>query len=178
MFQLAVAPGRQGFIACTPAGMLHLALSTFVSTVGRAAGEMIPTRGFVEVSPRATVIAALIVREQPANRQARQDALFTALNSGDPALTALVAAAVTVYQPLQTAGIDVNFDAAAGESGVGGPSGGAAILGVVLMAAPQGPSAMGLRHLLYRTPSARLPYRWKGSPSSPRCCRTSLPMDR
>ena len=87
-------------------------------------GEMIPTRGFVEVSPRATVIAALIAREQPANRQARQDALFTALNSGDPALTALVEAAVTLYQPLQTAGIDVNFDAAAGESGGGTGSAG------------------------------------------------------
>src|SRR5207249_850630 len=58
VFQLAVAPGLQGFISCTPAGMLHLALSTFVSTVGRAAGEMIPTRGFVEVSPCATCIAA------------------------------------------------------------------------------------------------------------------------
>jgi hypothetical protein len=119
VFHLAVAPGLQGFISCTPPGMQHLALSTFVSTVGEAAGATIPARGFVEVSPRATVIASLVEREQPANRQARQDALFTALNAGDPALTALVDAAVTLYQPLQTAGIDVNFDATASESGGG-----------------------------------------------------------
>jgi hypothetical protein len=117
VFHLAVAPGRQGFISCTPPGMLHLALSTFVSTVGKVAGETIPARGFEEVSPRTTVFASLIAREKPTNPQARKEALFTALAAGDPTLTALVDAAVTLYQPLQTASMDVPFDAAASEGG-------------------------------------------------------------
>ena len=41
VFRLSVLPGLQGFISCTPPGKLHLALSTFVSTVGKVAGETI-----------------------------------------------------------------------------------------------------------------------------------------
>lgn len=122
VFRLSVPPGLQGFISCTPPGKLHLALSTYVSTVGKVPGETIPARGFEEISPRTTVIATLIAREKPANAQARKEELLTALAAGDPTLTPLVEAAVVVYQPLQTAAIDVPFDTTADEGGSGGGS--------------------------------------------------------
>src|SRR5437870_5449223 len=79
VFHLLVLPGRQGFLSCTPPAMLHLALSTVVSTIGKAAGETIPAGGFEEVSPRTTVIATLIAQEKPTNAQARKEALLAAL---------------------------------------------------------------------------------------------------
>src|SRR2546422_5763750 len=86
VFHLAVAPGLQGFISCTPPGMLHLALSTFVSTVGKSVGETIPARGFEAVSPPTTVIAARIAKEKPAKPQERKEELLAALAAGDPTL--------------------------------------------------------------------------------------------
>ena len=126
VFHLAVAPGLQGFISCTPPGMQRLALSTFVSTVGKVVGETIPARGFVEVSPRTTVMATLIDKEKPAKPQERMEGLLTALAAGDPTLTPLVEAAVVAYQPLQAAALDVPFDTTAGEGegGAGSASGG------------------------------------------------------
>src|SRR5262249_31917733 len=106
-FSIEVSPGLQGFLYCNPPGFLQLVLSTFVSTMGMTAGETIPAIGREEVSPRTTVIATLIAQEQPAAPQARKEALFAALARGDPALTALVDAAVILFPPLQKAGIDV-----------------------------------------------------------------------
>jgi len=120
-FHLLVLPERQGFLSCTPPAMRHLALSTFVSTMGKGAGETIPARGFEEVSPRTTVIATLLAQEQPTNASARKDALLAALAAGDPTLTPLVDAAVVLFPPLQAAGIDVSFETAAADSESGAP---------------------------------------------------------
>ncbi len=121
-FHLLVLPERQGFLSCTPPGMLHLALSTFVSTMGKVAGETIPAGRLEEVSPRTTVIATLIAQEQPTNAPARKDALLAALAAGDPTLTPLVDAAVVLFPPLQAAGMDVNFETAAADSASEAPS--------------------------------------------------------
>lgn len=123
-FRLQALPGLQGFIQCIPPGLGQLLLSTFISTEGRAGGDVIPASGREEVSPQTTVIVALIVQEDPANPQTRKEQLVAGIAAQDPDLTALVTAANVLYQQLLAAEIDATFDDSSGsEAGEGGNGG-------------------------------------------------------
>jgi hypothetical protein len=123
-FRLQVPPEMEGFMRCAPPGLAHLVLSTFVSTVGKEAGETIPETGREEVSPQTTVVAMVLARENPTNSQARKAQLLAALAAQDPALTALAEAAVVLFEQLLEARTDVIFDDTGASPEGGGDGGG------------------------------------------------------
>ena len=127
-FQLQVPPEREGFINCNPPGFPNLILTTFISTVGVAAGATLPAQGFEIVSPEMTVVANIIAQTQPRNPQARKVQLLNALAAREPALTRLARAATDLFNAmLETEIPDVDFNSgggSGGESGEGGSGGG------------------------------------------------------
>lgn len=130
-FHLDVAPNVQGFIQCNPPNQRRLQLATFISTLGHTAGDTIPPVGREQVTPLTTIMAELIKRENPANPQARREAILTAITAQDPSLTAIVESATVLYKPLLEAQLDVDFggtisaegETDGGEGGDGGTNG-------------------------------------------------------
>ena len=99
-FRLRVLPEVEGFIGCNPPGFPKLILATFVSTVGIAAGEIIPQQGRELVSPLTTLVANIIAQTMPPNPQTRKFELLAALEAQDPDLTMLAGAATALFQAL------------------------------------------------------------------------------
>jgi hypothetical protein len=130
-FQLLVAPDIEGFIGCNPSGFPNLILSTFVSTVGVAAGTILPVRGFEKVSPLTTVMANVIAHTAPANPQARKDELLRALADQDPDLTMLTGAATELFEAMFETGVTTVDFSDSGEEGDAGGSDGSGVSGDV-----------------------------------------------
>jgi len=124
-FHIEVPPDVQGFIGCNPPGFPNLTLLTFVSTVGIAAGEILPEAGREEVSPPTTLIANIIAQTAPADPQARKAELLATLAAQDPDITTLGGAATELFNALLQGQItDVAFSAGGGDdSGDSGGSG-------------------------------------------------------
>ncbi len=115
-FTLHIPPQEQGFIECQHPTLPTLALTTFVSTIGEAAGTTVAE----EISPASNVIADIILASNASDPKNLKANLQEELAGGEPHLTALVEAAVIVYKALletQTV-VAVNFggDGATGEA--------------------------------------------------------------
>ena len=67
-----VPPDVQGFIRCAPSTMRRLTLAAFVSTEGRAVGEIIVGEN---VSPASNIVAQLVARTAAADQQSRKATL-------------------------------------------------------------------------------------------------------
>jgi len=125
-FTLQIPPQEQGVIACQHPTLPTLALTTFVSTMGEAAGTTMAE----EISPASNVITDIILASHAADPKNLKANLQEELAGGEPHLTALVEAAVIVYKALletQTV-VAVNFggDGTTGdaEGGNGGDNNG------------------------------------------------------
>jgi len=119
---LQVPPDVQGFVRCNPFTLPRLVLSTFVSTTGEVAGNVLRNE---DVTPATTVIADLIEATAPADPQARKDELLNDLAMGEPNITALAEAATLLYQEMLKAEIDSSADfSGEGESDGGGDADG------------------------------------------------------
>src|SRR6266852_8986070 len=92
-FTLHIPPQEQGVIECQHPTLPTLALTTFVSTIGEAAGTTMAE----EISPASNVIADIILASNAADPKNLKANLQEELASGEPHLTALVEAAVIVY---------------------------------------------------------------------------------
>jgi hypothetical protein len=124
-FRLVVPLNMQGFVRCTPPSLSHLETSTFVSTVGRTAGETIAN---LTVDPRTTLLAAVLTNTHPSDLQARAAELAAALAAGDADLNVLAQASTALYNAQLANGIDIAFSSGSesdgGGSGDGGGTGG------------------------------------------------------
>jgi hypothetical protein len=128
-FSFTTTPDIQGWLVCTPVGFPNLALTTFVSTVGSVAGEILPAQGREEVSPRTTVIAEILAQTPSSALQARKAELVAALQAHDPDLTVLVNAAIDLFdamlhEPITTVDFSSTGSAEGGDTGSGGSGSG------------------------------------------------------
>ena len=118
-FTLQIPPQEQGFIECQHPTLSTLALTTFVSTKGEAAGTMVTEA----ISPASNVISDIILASHASDPKTLKVNLEEELASGEPHLTALVEAAVIVYKALleTQAVVAVNFggDGTTGDSDSG-----------------------------------------------------------
>jgi hypothetical protein len=121
VFQLLVLPDLQGFIRCAPSTLPHLVLSTFVSTVGVAAGNTVAN---LIVSPSTTIIADVIANTNPSDPQARAAALAAALAAGDADLSLLTQTATALYNAQLAGQIDIAFSSGDSDAGGDGASDG------------------------------------------------------
>src|SRR5262249_9103169 len=106
-FTLHIPPQEQGVIECQHPTLATLALTTFVSTMGEAAGTTVTE----EISPASNVITDIILASNAADPKTLKANLQEALASEEPHLTALVEAAEIVFKALletQTV-VAVNF---------------------------------------------------------------------
>ncbi len=125
VLELDIPVEQQGFMLCHPPGIPNLALSAFISTLGQKAGGRLTNEN---VTPASAVIADVIRANNPADLQARKEALQAALARGEEDITALVEAATLAYQTLLDAEIesDADFSGDSADSDDSGDSGGSA----------------------------------------------------
>src|SRR5262249_28349125 len=112
VFQLRVPADTLGFIGCTPPHLSGLGLSTFASTTGQKAGDIIMN---LTVSPATTLVADILVSTKPPNLQTRADDLTKALAAGDADLPLLAQAITTLYNAQLDNMIDVDSFTGGGE---------------------------------------------------------------
>jgi hypothetical protein len=124
LFRLAVLPQLQGTVRCIPPDLNQLVLSTIISTEGAVAGDTLPATGREIISPQSTLIRALILEENPADRLARKTELLAQVADPNSALAPLAEAAAVLYQELLQAEVNVGIDTGGSESGEGGGDGG------------------------------------------------------
>src|SRR5262249_36466461 len=82
-FTLQILPQEQGLIECQHPTLATLTLSTFVSTVGAAAGTIMTE----EVSPASNVITDIILASNTSDRKTLKATLQQQLASAEPNLT-------------------------------------------------------------------------------------------
>src|SRR2546422_3676042 len=115
-FTLHIPPQEQGLIECQHPTLSTLALTTFVSTMGEAAGTTVTE----EISPASNVIADIILTSNTADPKALKANLQAELASEEPHLTALVEAAEIVFKALletqTTVAVDFGGDGTTGET--------------------------------------------------------------
>jgi hypothetical protein len=130
-FHIEIPPDVEGFIGCNPPEFPNLILATFVSTVGIAAGGVLPEEGREPVSPPTTLAANVIALTDPADPKNRKAELLAALAAQDPDLTTLSGAATALFNALLEGQItDMNFSAVGGDDGgESGDSGGGGGIG-------------------------------------------------
>ena len=155
-FTLHIPPQTQGWIECQHPMLATLTLRTFVSTEGAAAG----TTMTAEVSPASNVIADIIRASHTPDPNTLQTMLQQQLASAEPNLTALVHAAVVVFNALletQTVvAVDFGGDGDTGESDSGavGDTSGAPEDG----GGASGAVGDGAEFSRFREPSVHLPW--------------------
>ena len=127
-FLLAVPPDVQGTIRCTPANLAQLTLVAFASTLGAAAGDVLPPQGREIISPQSTLIATRLAQDKPANPEARKAVLLAQLADPSSDLAIIGRAAAVLYQQLLVEEVNVDFpngtNGDTGESGEDGGGGG------------------------------------------------------
>jgi hypothetical protein len=115
-FTLQIPPQEQGVIECQHPILSTLALTTFVSTMGEAAGTTVTE----EISPASNVITDIILASNASDPKTLKANLQEELASGEPHLTTLVEAAVIVFKALletQTVvAVDFGGDGTTGET--------------------------------------------------------------
>ena len=123
-YSLVVPPDVEGNVRCYPSGLPNLALSNFMSTRDREAGDRISGE---DVTPARTVVADIIDSENPPVPQARKLELLDDINTGrDPDLSLVVLLSTQLYTSMWKRNIDVDFGGGeGGGSGGGGVGGGA-----------------------------------------------------
>lgn len=127
VFRFDVEPGIQGFFICRPPALLKLTLSTFLSTEGLVAGNVLTKN----VTPTSSLVAELLKPVSEAMRSGREQELLASLVAGEPNLTLLTAATTSLYAGLFTAQVNVDFvesesaEGGADDGGDSGDSGGA-----------------------------------------------------
>ncbi|PON11809.1 hypothetical protein C2W62_42890, partial [Candidatus Entotheonella serta] len=102
-YRLDVQTDIQGVLLCAPPPLPRLSLSTFISTVGQAAGHVMADE---DVTPASTIITEIILQERPSNPVDLKASLFADLAQGDSAITVLVEAATRFYKALLDADLD------------------------------------------------------------------------
>ena len=116
-FELQAPLGQEGLIVCHPAGLPNLELVAFISAVGLREGARLSDE---EVTPASSVMATIILANDPLTPQVRKTELQEALTRAETEITTLVEAATLLYQRLFEAEIesDVSFSDAevSGES--------------------------------------------------------------
>jgi hypothetical protein len=115
-YQLEVSPEETGTIYCGPKSMTSLNLSTVVSTVGVAAGEILTDEN---ITPTTTVAADIIRYEKPANLETRKSELILQAQT-DPNLQLVVALAGRLFRAM----LANNVNAHLGDDHSGGGGGG------------------------------------------------------
>ena len=118
-FDLRAPLGQESLIVCHPAALPNLELAAFISTVGLLEGARLPDE---DVTPASSVMANIILANDPLNPQVRKEELQEALARAETDIATLVEAATLLYQTLFEAQIesDVSFTETSGESDDGG----------------------------------------------------------
>src|SRR5262249_40554529 len=103
--------------------------TTFVSTVGSVAGEILPAQGREEGSPRTTVISEILAQTPSATLQTRKAQLVAALQAHDPDVTVRVDSAIRLFnamlhEPIKTVDFSSTGSAEGGDTGSGGSGAG------------------------------------------------------
>ena len=120
-FRIVVPPNVEGHISCSPQSLRFLKLSTFSSTMGKAAGETISGE---KVDPATTIVAQIIESEHSPTIARRDDLLRSIETAQDHYLTLLVELSTRMYAEMLHHNLDVNFADSGGDGGGNGDGNG------------------------------------------------------
>ena len=124
-YRIEIPPGKEGFIRCHPLELPRLTLSTFISTDGRAAGDVINDE---DVTPATTVVADIITSEDSTLAERKKAELLDSIDMRTDRYLGFVAAHSSyLYRSLLNRHINIifgNYDGGGKNDGGGGEGGG------------------------------------------------------